>query len=176
MTILVDGSSKVIGYAAYTFVSSRNAIGVILILVLLLLGQTLAAETGKDRRLAILVAAPWEGETAMHNDLVATYSALRQRGFSPEEFLVLEGTLSHSILLAFLHDVQRRISSWQSGTVWLSFSGHGTYRGTRAAEARPGLLFTSVLHPSHEDQMFWEEVFASLQVPASVQLTVLSDS
>ena len=52
----------------------------------------------------------------------------------------------------------------------------GPIRGTRAAEARPGLLFTSVLHPSHEDQMFWEEVFASLQVPASVQLTVLSDS
>jgi hypothetical protein len=149
---------------------------VILLLVLMLSGPATVADAGKAQRLALLVAAPWEGETAMHNDLVAIYNALRQRGFAPEEFLILEGPLTRSILLAFLHDVQKRISSWQRGEVWFSFSGHGTLRGTTAAEAQPGLLLTSALHPSHEEQMWWEEVFAALQVPAAVQLTLLPDS
>jgi hypothetical protein len=149
---------------------------VILLLVLMLWGPTTVADTGKARRLALLVAAPWEGEAAMHNDLVATYNALRQRGFAPEEFLVLAGSLTRSLLLTFLHDAQRRIGSWHSGEVWVSFSGHGTFRGTTAAEARPGLLLTSALHPSHEEQVLWEEVFAALQVPAAVQLTLLPDS
>jgi hypothetical protein len=149
---------------------------VILLLVLMLSGPAAVADTGKAQRLALLVAAPWEGETAMHNDLVALYNALRQRGFAPEEFLVLEGSLTRSILLAFLHDVQRRIGSWQRGDVWFSFSGHGTLRGTTATDAQPGLLLTSALHPSHEEQVWWEEVFAALQVPAAVQLTLLPDS
>ena len=62
---------------------------VLLLLVLLLSGPATVADTGKAHRLALLVAAPWEGETAMHNDLIALYNALRQRGFAPEEFLIL---------------------------------------------------------------------------------------
>jgi hypothetical protein len=107
---------------------------------------------------------------------MAIYNALRQRGFAPEEFLVLEGSLTRSILLAFLHDAQKRIGAWQRGEVWFSFSGHGTFRGTTAAEAQPGLLLTSALHPSQEEQVWWEEVFAVLQVPAAVPLTLLPDS
>jgi hypothetical protein len=149
---------------------------VLLLLVLLLSGPATVADTGKAHRLALLVAAPWEGETAMHNDLIALYNALRQRGFAPEEFLILEGSLTRSVLLAFLHDVQRRMGSWPRGEVWFSFSGHGTLRGTTAAEAQPGLLLTGALHPSPEEQVWWEEVFAALQVPAAVQLTLLPDS
>src|SRR5262245_39763797 len=149
---------------------------VILLLVLLLSGPTAVADTGTTPRLALLVAAPWAGETAMHNDLVAIYNALRQRGFAPEEFLVLEGSLTRSVLLAFLHDVQKRIGAWQRGDVWFSFSGHGTFRGTTVAEAQPGLLLTSALRPSHEEHVWWEEVLAALQVPAPVQLTLLPDS
>jgi hypothetical protein len=149
---------------------------VILLLVLMLLGPAIAADTGQRQRLALLVAAPWEGETAMHNDVVAMHTALRQRGFSPEEFLVLEGPLTRGVLLAFLHDVRRRIGSWRRGEVWLSFSGHGAFRGATATDAQPGLLLTSALRPSHEEQVWWEEVFAALQVPAAVQLTVLADS
>jgi len=149
---------------------------VLLLLALMLSGLATVADAGKAQRLALLVAAPWEGETAMHNDLVAVYNALRQRGFAPEEFLVLEGTLTRSVLLAFLHNAQKRIGAWQRGEVWLSFSGHGTFRGTTAAEAQPGLLLTSTLHPSHEEHVWWEEVFAALQVPAAVQLTLLPDS
>ena len=146
-----------------------------LALVLMLLGQTTAA-MGDARRLAILVAAPWEGETAMHNDLVAVYNALRQRGFAPEEFLVLEGPLTRSLLLAFLHDIQRRIAPWQTGDVWFSFSGHGTFSGMTVTDARPGLLFTGDLPPAPEHQVFWDEIFATLRVPTTVQLTVLPDS
>src|SRR5215470_16371836 len=149
---------------------------VLLLLVLILSGTTTVADTGKEQRLALLVAAPWEGETAMHNDLVAIYNALRQRGFAPEEFLVLEGALTRSVLLAFLHDVQKRIGAWQRGDVWFYFGGHGTLRGTTAAEAQPGLQLTSALHPSSEEHVWWDEVFAALQVPAAVQLTLLPDS
>ena len=148
----------------------------ILIVVLMLVGHLTAADPGDTRRLAILVAAPWEGETAMHNDLVATYTVLRQRGFAPEEFLVLEGPLTRSLLLAFLQDVHRRIREWPRGEVWFFFSGHGTLRGTVASDAQAGLVFTSAVHPSPEDQVWWEEVFAALQVPPAVQLLLLPDS
>lgn len=148
----------------------------ILTLLLMLVGQTTAAATAEARRLAILVTGPWEGKTAMHNDLVATYNALRQRGFAPEEFLIFEGPLTRGILLAFLQDVQRRIASWQQGEVWFSFSGHGTFSGMTAAEARPGLLLSSAIPPAPEHQVFWDEVFATLRVPMAVQLTVLPDS
>ena len=147
-----------------------------LLLVLILLGSTTVADTETPRRLALLVAAPWEGETAMHNDLAATYRGLRQRGFAPGEFLVFAGSLTRSGLLAFLHDVRTRVRAWPDGDVWFSFSGHGTFRGTTVAEARPGLLLASSLHPSPEEQVTWEEVFAALRVPAAVQLTLLPDS
>jgi hypothetical protein len=142
----------------------------------ILVMQITSVEAREARRLAVLIAAPWEGETAMHNDLVAIYNALRQRGFSPEEFLVLEGFLTRSLLFASLHDIQKRIGSWQGGEVWVFFSGHGTFTGTIASEARPGLLLTSALHPSVEQQVFWDEIFAALQVPASVQLILFPDS
>ncbi len=148
----------------------------ILIVMLMLVGYPTAADPGDTRRLAILVAAPWAGETAMHNDLVATHTVLRQRGFAPEEFLVLAGPLTRSLLLAFLQDVHRRIGAWPRGVVWFFFSGHGTLRGTTAADAQAGLLFTSALHPSPEDQVWWEEVFAALQAPPAVQVLLLPDS
>ena len=148
----------------------------ILIVMLMLVGYSAAADPGDTRRLAMLVAAPWEGETAMHNDLVAAYTVLRQRGFAPEEFLVLEGPLTRSLLLAFLQDVHRRIGTWPRGEVWFFFSGHGTLRGTTAADAQAGLLFTGALHPSYEDQVWWEEVLAALQAPPAVQVLLLPDS
>ena len=148
----------------------------LLLLSLLLSGSAMVADAGKVQRLALLVAAPWEGESPMHNDVVAIYTALRQRGFAPEEFLVLEGSLTRSKFLALLRDAQKRIGVWPHGEVWFSVSGHGTFRGTTAADAQPGLLLSSALHPSHEEHVWWEEVFAVLQVPAALQLTVLADS
>ena len=142
----------------------------------MLFGYVTAVETSEARRLALLVAAPWEGETAMHNDLIATYNALRQRGFSPEEILVLEGSLTRGLLLSFLQNVHGRLASWQQGEVWFSFSGHGTFSGMSASDARPGLLLTSESLPAREHQVFWDEVFAALQVPMSVQFTLLPDS
>jgi hypothetical protein len=142
----------------------------------MLLGLAPAPIAVQAQQLALLIAAPWENETAMHNDLVATYDALRQRGFAPEEFLILEGSLTRSLLLAFLQDVHKRIALWPSGHVWLSFSGHGTFRGTTTADAQAGLLLTRTLHPSHEDLVWWEEVFAALDVPVAVQLMLLPDA
>ena len=112
----------------------------------------------------------------MHDDLVATANALRQPGFEAEEFQVLEGSLTRSVLLAFLQDVHQRIASWRHGEVFFAFSGHGTFSGTTAAEARPGLQLTDDLRPSPAHQVFWDEVFAALNVPAAVQLILLPDS
>jgi hypothetical protein len=81
---------------------------VMLLLVLMLLGPTTVADTGQTQRLALLVAAPWEGETAMFNDVAAIYNALRQRGFTPEEFLVLAGPLTRSVLFADMAFVGQR--------------------------------------------------------------------
>jgi hypothetical protein len=129
------------------------------------------------RRLAILVASAWKDDTSAHADVTATYQVLRRRGFAPEELMVLSGPLTRSALLAFLHDVRRRLASWDAGEVWLSYSGHGFYEGKTAADARPGLLLTGEpLPPGPEQQIFWDEVFAALQVPAAVPLTVLPDS
>ena len=93
---------------------------------------------------------------------------------SPPRNSVSSATLTRSLLLAFA-DVQRRIGAWHGGEVWLYLSGHGTIHVTTATEARPGLLFTSTLHPSPEDQMLWEEVFAALQVPTALDSTLLPD-
>src|SRR5262249_52818472 len=82
--------------------------------------------TNGARRLALLVAAPWPGETAMHDDLVAVHEALRLRGFLPEEILVLEGHLQRSALMTFFQAAHQRIATWRRGEVFFYFSGHGT--------------------------------------------------
>ncbi len=50
------------------------------------------------QRLAVLIAAPWRGETAMHQDLRGIHDALAARHLSSEELLVLEGRLDKGLL------------------------------------------------------------------------------
>src|SRR5262245_41143726 len=91
-----------------------------LILLLFTLIFTLNVTAGvpvsdKQHRLALLIIAPWEGEVAMHNDLIAMREALILRGFSKTEILTLEGQLNRSSFMSFLQKARGRMAGWPGG-------------------------------------------------------------
>lgn len=126
-------------------------------------------------RLAVIIAAPWEGETAMGNDLAAMTDALLQRGFAPQDIVALEGSLMRPVVLALLTTVSRRVASWTDGDIVLIVSGHGNVHGTTPATARPSVVLSSE-EPIADYEVFWDEIFATLQIPAGVRLVVLPDT
>ncbi len=129
------------------------------------------------RRLALLIAAPRPGETAMHNDLVAMYDALRRRGFLPGEIWALEGVLSRDLVLAFLQAAHSHLTDWPDGDLFLHYSGHGVHPLLGAADdsqPRPGLWVDS-RSPTPDRCLFWDELLATLNVPEGVRFTLLPD-
>jgi hypothetical protein len=112
----------------------------------------------------------------MHHDLSAMYDALRKRGFAPEEILLLEGVLTRRGLLDWLRDAHRRLTAWRQGDVFIYVSGHGFYQGTSVPTAQPQLLLRQTSALSLDVVVGWDEVFATLRVPAPVRLTVLPDT
>ena len=146
------------------------------LLLLLFILPVNAGETMVDgpQRLALLIIAPWEGETAMHNDLKAMYDALRLRGFSADEILSLEGQLNRGSFMSFLQKARRRVARWRQGEFIFYFGGHGIFTGTNVSEARPGLWFKN--DPSAKYMVFWDEVFATLNAPANVKVILLPDN
>jgi hypothetical protein len=160
-------------------ISNHKKLGRWSVLFLLLLTLTInAGETIADRpqRLALLIVAPWEGEVAMHHDLIAMYNALRVRGFSDKEILSLEGQLNRRSLMSFLQKARGRMATWRQGELFFYFGGHGTFTGTNASESRPGLWLRHDLKQSAKYTVFWDEVFAALNVPANVKVTLLPDT
>jgi hypothetical protein len=146
------------------------------LLLFILTVNTGEAIADRPQRLALLIAAPWEGEVAMHNDLIAMYNALRQRGFLHREILSLEGQLNRRSLISFLQKARGRMATWRQGELLLYFGGHGIYTGTNASESRPGLWLRHDLKQSVKYTMFWDEVFAALNVSADVKVTLLPDT
>jgi hypothetical protein len=148
---------------------------------LLLLSFTLTINAGgamadRPQRLALLIVAPWQGEVAMHNDLIAMYNALRLRGFSDKEILSLEGQLNRRSLMSFLQKARGRMATWRQGELFFYFGGHGIFTGTNASESRPGLWLRHDFKQSVKYTVFWDEVFAALNVPANVKVTLLPDT
>jgi hypothetical protein len=137
---------------------------------------TSAAPTNRPHRLAILIAAPWPGEIAMHNDLLAIGGALSQRGYSANEIMLLEGQLDRKSLLSLLDEARNRVAKWKDGEVFLYFGGHGYYSGSTASDARPGLLLVADPEYSSNIAVFWDEVFKTINVPPMVSLIILPDS
>ena len=145
----------------------------LLTLVVFVFARDLPAQ--EKRRLAVLVAAPWEGETVMSQDMFSMADALRQRGFAPGEVVGLEGVLTRNVLLDFVANAGRRIATWDRGDVVFFLSGHGTFSGTTVADARPGVrLSGDGLAADYE--VFWDEIFAALRIPNRVRLIVLPDT
>jgi hypothetical protein len=143
--------------------------GLSLALAVLVLSGNPLASAEKPRRLALLIAAPHGGEVAMQNDQTVVYQALQRRGFQPEQILTLGGPVSRSLVLAFLRDAAERVAKWPDGSVFLAYSGHGTFVGEEVTTAKPGLLL-----PTRE-KILWEEVFDVLRLTKEVRLTLLPD-
>lgn len=149
---------------------------ILLIACLSFISISSATSIPKSHRLALLIAAPWEGQVAMHNDLVAIDNALRERGYSTGQIRRLEGKLNRKSLLSFIQKANRRIAGWDEGEVFLYFGGNGFYSGSKASEAQPGLLLMNDPQHSPDSAVFWKEVFTTLNVPANVKLIVLPDT
>jgi hypothetical protein len=128
-------------------------------------------------RLAILIAAPWSADTAMHHDIKAIVPVLRRRGFRVEDLLVLDrGPLERRAVLDFLSEVSRRASGWRGGEVFLYVTGHGDFVGDDAVSAKVAVRLVGPDRPLEEAGVFWEEIFATLEIPAGVRLTILPDT
>lgn len=125
--------------------------------------------------LALLIAAPQPGETAMLRDQAAMIEALLARGFSADQILCLHGRLDRPLVTAFLEAAGRRMAAWSEGSVFVHVSGHGFLAGDTPETARPGLLFAESEDVTDDKHLFWDDFFASLALPAWVRLTLLPD-
>lgn len=125
--------------------------------------------------LAVLIAAPHAGDTSMHNDLVAMYEALRRLGVLPESILSIEGELTRRLLLDFLRSVQERVANWQEKRLFLYVGGHGFFVGDDAQSAKVGIELVSSQTLSDTHHIFWQEIFETLALPATVSLLLLPD-
>ena len=125
--------------------------------------------------LALLLAAPQPGETAMLADQAAMTAALLDRGLPADRILALQGQLDSPRVTAFLQAASRRVAGWNDGSVFVHVSGHGFFTGETAEEARPGLLFSESDDVTDDNHLLWDDFFAVLALPAGVGLTLLPD-
>ncbi len=125
--------------------------------------------------LALLLAAPQPGETAMLADQAAMTAALLDRGLPADRILALQGQLDSPRVTAFLQAASRRVAGWNDGSVFVHVSGHGFFAGDTPATARPGLLFAETEDVTDDNHLLWDDFFAVLALPAGVGLTLLPD-
>ena len=131
--------------------------------------------TQESNKLAVLIGTDWYQDTASHNDIDAMHKALRERGFSAEEIVSLDGNLSRSMVIAFLTQIQKRTVLWKNGSVFLYYSGHGTYQRISETEVEPGLSLNRNFE-AVEQKLLWREVFETLKLPPQVKLLLLPDN
>ena len=125
--------------------------------------------------LALLIAAPQPGGTAMLADQAAMSAALPGRRLPTAHILTLQGQLNRPRVTAFLQAASRRVAGWNDGSIFVHVSGHGFFAGDTPATARPGLLFAETEDLTDDNHLFWDDFFASLALPAGVGLTLLPD-
>ncbi len=125
--------------------------------------------------LALLIAAPQPGETAMRRDQAVMTQALLARGLAADQILSLHDPLDRPRAPAFLHAAGRRVAGRREGALFLHVSGHGFFAGDTPETAWPGLLFAESDDVTDDSHLFWDELFAALALPPSVRLTLLPD-
>lgn len=74
------------------------------------------AAMNSPHHLALLIAAPQPGETAMYRDQAAMVAALLARGFAADDILCLHGRLDRPLVLAALQAASRRVAGWTAGS------------------------------------------------------------
>jgi hypothetical protein len=146
-----------------------------------LLGLTLmlavcmsSAGGGSPHRLALLIGSPWSGEeTVIQNDIASFRTALAKRGFEPSQIKELSGKLTRAQVLDTIRAVTEATASWDSGAVFLYYTGHGWFSGDSAKTARPALALER--DPDINNVLYWDDLFLALRLPRGVQLIVLPD-
>jgi hypothetical protein len=143
----------------------------------LALGQGLLLRRGlaaTSKRLAVLLAAPWEGESFLGDDVAIMQEGLRARGVDAGEVISVLAPLDRPRLVRHLEDVRERIAAWQDGELLLYYNGHGMYGSEVNGLREPGLQ----LGPDRDQPtsaLLWRELFATLRAPRKVRVTVLPD-
>lgn len=131
--------------------------------------------TFEARWLVLLVAAPWQKDTAMINDLAAMEKSLRSRGIPDEQILTIHGTLNRKLLFSFLKKARQRIVEFNSSHLFLYYSGHGFFSGTNTSNARPGLWLAHDTKNETDGMVFWDEVFSVLNLAIVSNLVLLPE-
>jgi hypothetical protein len=141
-------------------------------------GSAQPAGEQKANRLAILIAFPDDDwKEAGGNDLAALTAALRQRGFEPKEILTLSGPATRPLVMGFLREAGKQTAGWAKGSVLLYYTGSGAH--ARRDDNKKGLERIGWHLPGQAEispeNPCWKDVFEALNLPQSVDLTILPD-
>jgi hypothetical protein len=128
-----------------------------------------------SHHLALLLAAPLPGESAMYHDQAVMAQMLQDRGLPADRILSLHGKLDRPLVLSFLQAAQRQIAGWQEGLLFVHVSCHGFFSGDTPENVRPGLEFLDTGTPHDDYHLFWDEFFDALSPPVNVRLVLLPD-
>lgn len=125
--------------------------------------------------LAVILAAPQDGEAAMHSDMTAMNCALHDRGLSADRIYSLHGQLNRPLVLAILQAVPSPHEWMARGYTLCPCQRSRLFSGATAQTARPGLLFRQTDDVENQYHLFWDEFFAALCLPPGVQFILLPD-
>ena len=126
------------------------------------------------RRLALLVAAPWEGESYLSDDLRLMEEALIARGLNPPEIISVLAPLDRSALLRHLDAARARMAGWPEGELFVYYNGHGMYGAATSGRPEPGLQLNRNRAES-TSFLLWRDFFAALISPDRVRTMLLPD-
>jgi hypothetical protein len=127
-----------------------------------------------SREFALLVAAPWPGESYLAADISLMQAALQARGITSADTTTGLVPLDRATLMRHLGAVKAKISAWSTGQIFLYYNGHGMYGPPAGGRPEPGLQ----LGPNrgeHASFVLWRELFDALALPPGVRLLVLPD-
>jgi hypothetical protein len=133
-----------------------------------------ASLAATPRRLALLLAVPWEGESYLADDLAMMQAGLRTRGLSATDVIPVLAPLDRPGLARHAEEVGKRIAAWESGDLFIYYNGHGMYGQPVNGVPEPGLQLNSQRERT-DSALLWRELFAMLRIPRRVRVLVLPD-
>jgi hypothetical protein len=125
-------------------------------------------------RLALLVGAPWKGETFLGNGVGRLREALATRGFGSGEMITSTEAVDRKALSRRLDEVSKRIAPWREGELFLYYDGHGMYSRATRGVPEAGLQLTGD-RDDPGSSMLWREVWEAIRAPRGVSVLVLPD-
>ena len=126
------------------------------------------------RRLALLLAAPWEGEAFLGDDMTLMQRGLSARGLRADEVIAVLEPLDRAAVVKRLEEVRRRIAGWSGGDLFLYYDGHGMYGPAAGGGPEPGLQLNRRREQA-SSFLLWRELFDLVKAPPGVRVLVLPD-